>query len=54
MELICKILENFLFAIYPVIFGRYHDQDCIFIVPDIINHQLIIRMESKQWKLIKT
>ena len=54
MESICKILENILSAIYPVRFRRYPDQGCIFIVSDIINHQLRIRMGSNQWKLMNT
>ena len=53
MESICKILKNFPSAIYPVIFRRYHDQDFIFIVTHIINHQLRVRMGNNQWKLIK-
>ena len=48
MELMCKILENFLSAIYPVRFRWYPDQDCIFIVSDIITYQLRIRMGSNQ------
>ena len=54
MESICKILENFLSAIYPVRFPRHPDQECILIVPDIINHQLRIGMgitNENKWKL---
>ena len=40
MESMCNILENFSLAIYPVRFCQFPDQDCIFIVPDIINRQL--------------
>ena len=54
MESIWKILENFSLVIYPVRFRRYSSQDCIFIAPDIINHQLRITMGSTQWKIIKT
>ena len=46
MESMGTILENFLSAIDLVKFRRYPpDQDCVFIVPDIINDQLRIRME---------
>ena len=46
MESMGTILENFFSAIDLVKFRRYPpDQDCVFIVPDIINDQLRIRME---------
>ena len=54
MESMCNILEKFSLAIYPVRFRQFPDQDCIFIVSDIINQQLWIRMGSNQWKLVKS
>ena len=50
MEFVCKILENFSSATYPLRFRRYSDQDCIFIGSDIINHQLRTRVGSNQKK----
>ena len=51
-EIACKILENFCLVIHLVKFRQYSGQDCIFVGSDIRNHQLRIRMESNQRKLI--
>ena len=47
MESMCKILEIILPAIYPVRFRRYPDKDCIFILSDIMNHQL----KESEWEV---
>ena len=54
MESVCKILENFSSVTYSVRFRRYCGQDCILIGSDITNHQLSIKMRSKQRKLTIT